>query len=218
MVELVSLHIPKTAGSAFKSMLQNIYQECLFLDYENATADVQKVRAIHGHIPANKYAEICPHAKYVMWMRNPVERIISYYYFWMRTAPHGNPNHDYVVNNQLSLIEFAQFPPIRNEFFGYYLKNFNIDRFFFIGITERFTQDVQKLAQKLSWPTIPIPKENVAPQSPEVSHSVRDNIIKLYKKELELYKHIVNSQKTTLRTRLKQYFDITRLFAKHRSF
>lgn len=86
-----------------------------------------------------------------MWLRDPVERIASYYDFWLGTEPHGNPNHDEFLRRGMSLAEFARWDPVRMEFAQKYVAGLEPGDFTFIGITERYGDDLARLADLLEW-------------------------------------------------------------------
>ncbi len=62
MVELIAVHLPKTAGITFKTILNQLYgTQCIYYDYLESSiprvyelADISsEIRAIHGHFPIN---------------------------------------------------------------------------------------------------------------------------------------------------------------------
>ena len=187
MVGIVSVHIPKTAGSSFRTLLTQIYGNRLALDYGGEVTGLGSAEVVHGHFAATKYLERFPDAKIITWLRHPVERVISYYYYWLRTERHGNPNHDYFLDNKLSLLEFARFPPLRREIASY-IEGVDPGRFFFVGIVERYGCDVQKLAELLDWPEILAVRENVTLDKPDVSLELREEIARLHSDEMALYR------------------------------
>ncbi len=89
-VALVSYHIPKTAGTSFRKMLEaefgknnvvglynpqeaNAFSNGAELRFKN------KLSAIHGHFKPHKNHKISyPSAKTMVWVRDPVERIWSH--------------------------------------------------------------------------------------------------------------------------------------------
>ena len=190
MLQLISVHIPKTAGSSFSILLRRIYGARLVLDYGGEVTGLDSAEVVHGHFSASKYLEQFPDAKVIIWLRHPVERVISYYFYWLRAKRHGNPHHDYFLDNNLSLLEFANFPPLRKEVASY-IGGFNPERFFFVGIVERYEFDVQKLAALLDWPEIPSVRENVTMDKPHVSLELRDEIARLYSEEVTLYRRFL---------------------------
>jgi hypothetical protein len=123
-----------------------------------------------------------------MWLRDPVERIASYYDFWLGTEPHGNPNHDEFLRSDMTLTEFARWEPIRTEFAGY-VAGLNPDDFFFLGTTERYEEDLARLAALLGWSTSgAVAQTNITPgERSLVDDSSRQEILEAH--GLELHWH-----------------------------
>lgn len=165
-VELISIHVPKTAGTAFTRLLLRVYgPEGVFLDYPYEK-DYQrqfmkegepKVKVIHGHFPGAKYQNKFPDAKRIIWLREPVKFLISYYCFnkvFKRTM-----FYDLLQKKNLSFLEFAEIPENQN-LMSLYLRDMKLEDFFFVGIQEFFEEDLKRLKKLLSWPEVKISKEN----------------------------------------------------------
>jgi hypothetical protein len=194
-IELISIHIPKTAGTSFRAALDNVYGKSLATDYSSEKISNPHIyKAIHGHFPAAKYAKDFPRAKTIMWLRHPVNRIVSYYHFWKKTPRHGNPNHDFFLDNvhNMTVVDFAELPFIRNELPDWYLHDFDISRFFFVGITERYNQDLQRLAKLMKWKNIQSYEHNVTERKAAISLNEHQKIKELYRFEMDLYNHYLN--------------------------
>lgn len=164
-LEIMSYHIPKTAGTSFFIALTQVYgreqiagflQESLAL---SEGADPQTIKVIHGHVPARKYLR---HAniKEIIWLRNPILRLISLYFFW-KTIPRTKDDswHNYLQKNNLDIVEFAKIPQLRNEM-SQYVGGRKITDFDFVGIQAFFKDDLTDIAEMLNWPEIQITHEN----------------------------------------------------------
>src|SRR6185503_7841164 len=95
-------------------------------------------RAIHGHFWAGKYDRQAPDARRITWLRHPIKRLLSHYYFWMSKPELPHSLHRYVVQNNLSLLEFAELPQARNLVHDTFLRGRSLDEFEFVGIQEHF--------------------------------------------------------------------------------
>ncbi len=99
MIELISLHIPKTGGRSVRRVLKNIYGDSLDLRHEKneffpdnkQTPPLdpgvpQHIRAIHAHLSIRQFMPIIEahRPRVITWVREPVERLISNYYFFMK--------------------------------------------------------------------------------------------------------------------------------------
>lgn len=202
-LELISIHVPKTAGSSFRRILETAYDEPgAFQPIYTADDGVEllwedrlpqldpRTRALHGHFPATPaFLESFPHAKLVAWIREPVARTVSYYNYWKRTPPHGNPHHDEFLQRNLSIVDFARHPEMRREMQDYF-RRVDLDDFFFIGLTERFDADVRLLAERLGWPPPEVPRVNTAPGPPQITGEEHRELEAAMADAIDLYERI----------------------------
>ncbi|MEO6364619.1 MAG: hypothetical protein ABIO38_01000 [Luteimonas sp.] len=170
---LVSLHLPKTAGTSLRYAMRAHYGARLLEDYDAPPMQVSRgrrelsamtaglaakqrlsddVTAIHGHFLPLKYriALRGKAARYATWLRDPVERVQSHYHYWCRDYAgddHAQPLRNRVVAERWSLERFCLGPEMRN-LYGQYLWGFDRARFEFIGITERYDTDFTEFAQR----------------------------------------------------------------------
>ncbi|HIK31137.1 MAG TPA: sulfotransferase family 2 domain-containing protein [Oscillatoriales cyanobacterium M59_W2019_021] len=155
-VEIISVHVPKTAGTTFGNILQRIYGvEGVFLDYPwsnfiTSGEQQQPVKAIHGHFPASKYQDFPDRVKRITWIRNPIDRLVSHYFYWksLPISPQTGELHRYVVENQLGLIDFAKISALQNHISKWYI-DIDLSHFHFVGIHEFFKEDWQALCEIL---------------------------------------------------------------------
>jgi hypothetical protein len=157
---IVSVHIPKTAGSAFKDLLiERLGQEQVCLRYEQTPlrwrSEVRQVpplivpegascAVVHGHFVADRV--IVPagaKAQYVAWLRHPVERLISHYLFWKRKPYVDQPLCRRLLEEDLTLEDFASPDAMRN-LQRFFLGDVPASRFAFIGVTERFDESIDR--------------------------------------------------------------------------
>lgn len=115
---MIFLHIPKTAGTTFLEILRREYQDGFHrvpedrrlvdpIHYLRSLPPDQRRRitALTGHIPFGVHRELGI-SRYVTFLRDPVERVVSTYYFILATASH--PRREEV--RKLTLAEFARYP------------------------------------------------------------------------------------------------------------
>jgi hypothetical protein len=94
MVKFISIHIQKTGGRSFRDTLSGVYGKNGVLVVNHGKKHLfskddltPEVKVIHGHL---NYFEIVQkfnldnNIPAIAWMRNPVERVISHYYFIQR--------------------------------------------------------------------------------------------------------------------------------------
>ncbi len=157
MVELISVHIPKTAGTAFRHVLLNVYGITKVLDdyppdriYDPATQLDPKIAVIHGHFLPSKYNNLFPSAKRIVWLRHPIFRLISEYFFAKTIKDYNNVIHAKLLENNLSILEFAQIPDMIN-FLTRHMEGMKLEEFDFVGIQEFYNQDLVTLRNLMGW-------------------------------------------------------------------
>jgi hypothetical protein len=162
---LISIHLPKTAGSSFVQSLSDHFANRLHVDYDdaplntdrwrrNASAALQSLRfggrhlvdvdCIHGHFLPIKYrlTGFTRAVRFVTWMRDPVERVASHYHFWRQTYEPRSalPLHRRVVEEDWSFERFFSSPEMRNVY-AQFLWGCPMSHLQFIGITEHYEED-----------------------------------------------------------------------------
>lgn len=168
---LVSVHLPKTAGTSFSATLKAAFGNGYRADYGDlpmqagrwhrrmaATARGLALRGalpsgttcVHGHFLPLKYriALAGRKARYVTWLRDPVERVVSHYHFWRRDydgSDPAQPLRNRMLREEWSLERFALGSEMKNVY-GQYLWRFPVALFDFIGITERYESDLSRFA------------------------------------------------------------------------
>ena len=167
---VLSVHLPKTAGTSFGAALKQAYGDGYHEDYADlpmqhaawrrqwravgsalrppAIADT--VHCIHGHFLPLKYRRLLARreASCITWLRDPVERVASHYHYWRRDYDGGDPAQplrNRVVREEWSFERFALGAELR-DVYARYLWRFDPRRFDFIGITERYERDLEHLA------------------------------------------------------------------------
>ncbi len=205
-VEIISVHVPKTAGSAFTKVLLRVYTpEGVLLDYpydknyqrQFMKEGDSKVRVIHGHFQGGKYKHNFPDAKRIIWLREPVKFLISYYYFvkvYRRTE-----FYNLLQKEKLSFWDFVEIPKVQNIMSGY-VRKMKLKDFYFVGIQDFFAEDLEELKRRLSWPDVKISKENNNPYSDyqrikeEVlsDRAILEKVYSLNSKDVELYQNALS--------------------------
>ena len=205
-VEIISVHVPKTAGSAFTRVLLRVYgPEGVFLDYpyeKNYQRQFMKerdanVKVIHGHFRGAKYKQIFPNAKRIIWLREPVSFLISYYCFIK--VYRRSMFHNLVLKKNLSFLEFVEIPKAQNMM-SVFLRNLELKDFYFVGIQDFFAEDLEELKRRLSWPDVKISKENNNPYSDYQrikekvlsDRAIVEKVYSLNSKDAELYKEALS--------------------------
>lgn len=156
---IVSVHIPKTGGVSFREMLGELAAGRMVQDYADRPLAPRSrwaalrqrlrrpslpegTRVVHGHFVAAKYWRAYPEARFVGWFRDPVERLVSHYHYWQREPDPENATCRRLIEEKLSLREFAALPEMR-DVHARFLGGVPPERFAFIGLTERFDEGME---------------------------------------------------------------------------
>jgi len=172
------MHIPKTGGT---SLLHEIRDGALgryLLDNEDRPGTkrlskrihrissaissrihqrklLKEYDVIHGHFLARKYAFLYPKVNFITFLREPVARLLSGYFYMKYVVvknPYSvkrNPRVLLLANNQLSLVEYAR-RPFSVHAYEKFIAGMTLDQFLLIGITERFSESIAMLNKLLS--------------------------------------------------------------------
>lgn len=219
---LVSLHLPKTAGSSFLASLESHYGSYLLRDYGdlpivtpivsrncnaikacliNAVKTPNSVECIHGHFLPLKYL-LFKEANFITWVRDPVERLASHYYYWVRNYDPKTATvlHRKVVEDKWTLERFclgAEFKNIYSQF----LWGFPIRRFDFIGITEYYEEELKFFSQQFLKSDLEQLNRNVNPSNSRKTYiedeHLRRKIEKYHSKDMEFYKQAMTIRMET---------------------
>ncbi|MGB0748028.1 MAG: hypothetical protein ACPGO3_04735 [Magnetospiraceae bacterium] len=156
-MKLISVHVPKTGGASFLSLLESTYGDRLLRDYTDkpmaegtvprvfralkgsvtAPQAVQSYDCVHGHFLPVKYRRV-KNASFAIWFRDPVERLVSRYYYWNRKFEPDNPQfRKYIKHKDISLEDFVRIPHYHN-IYDKYLFGMRLSDFDFVGITENY--------------------------------------------------------------------------------
>jgi hypothetical protein len=175
-MDVISVHVPKTAGTSFRKILATVYgEEHVLLDYkdvpmnpnspyqvdhagwrEAATAEVRSIgpefRAIHGHFSIEKYNDAFPEARRIAWVRHPAAWVISLYFYWKHVETTTNPLVRLLHAGGLSIDDFARHPAARDQVSGIFLRGASPESFDFLGVQEHFEDDSKEIVRMMGWP------------------------------------------------------------------
>lgn len=186
---LIFLHIPKTAGSTFHSVLNARYprdaiQNVFGSRYTEPAIEAfmarprethAHIRLLKGHMPFGLHRNLPGRSAYITFLRDPVDRVMSQYYY-VRRNPH-NPLHERVVGGNMSIAEFVSSgiaPGMNNgqcRFLHGDIDEYafdecppamldavraNIDAHFLcVGVMERFDESLLLMSQRVGWASPP---------------------------------------------------------------
>lgn len=212
-LQLLSLHVPKTGGTSFRSTLKTIYGEASVarLDVNmrgQVEIDQQAIApgatilhpVLHGHVKWNQWQELfqaSPRTTVITWLRDPVARVTSQYSYLVEVLERelDEPGKGLNILSKLmkTFPEFIRNPEVRN-IQSQYFTPIILDRFVdFVGVLEHREADLAKLAQRLSWPDHPTDFQHnktarlIEPTPSEIDliRACNDEDVRLYEQVLE---------------------------------
>ena len=162
-LELVYIHFPKAAGTSLIRDLRAHYGDTLLADYThlpplNWSHDPayvpDGVRAVCGHFHADRYVgHGCPLR--FTFLREPVDNLISIYYFWRNFPPSGYPAHERFLRDNPTIFEFATYPELRYLASDAYFGGVDLTAVDFVGFYEQRSTGMQQLSAMLDLPLRP---------------------------------------------------------------
>lgn len=216
---LISVHMPKTAGTSFTVSLRTHYRDRLALAYgdrplhhpawrRNGRAALRAlgnalrsdhdntIECVHGHfLPlAYRWSRFPAQPRFVTWLRDPVQRLISHYEHWRRedAPPKSDTLHQQMHDENWSLEEFAFRPELRNVY-AKFLWGFPAERFTFIGISEDYEKELEALGRQIIGAPLTSARER---QNPErsgdqypIATPLRRRIEAFHSSDVTLYAH-----------------------------
>jgi len=197
--KLISVHFPKAAGSSLvKAYEMSFGRDRVLRDDENDPLDpcgimyldparyeqlkptsLSEYAVIHGHFHVGCYDRI-PGALRVVVLREPIDNIISIYYYWKLISRRGDTGYKghclyrYFCEAQPSLLEFAEIPAIRHMMTRVYFRDVDMSRFDVIGDYVDANGYLQQVANLIGTDLGRLPRVNVTESSDERRAALED--------------------------------------------
>jgi len=216
MLQIVYIHIPKTAGSSVLSLFREIFQNDEIVqvkrDLFNRKPETDPSRllldsiqpttkVLHGHFTYNELQLVIdryPNAKIITFLRQPVDRVLSNYTFFKKRILTGrvDPSQKHRVDE--SLLTYARLPQSRNRMHSF-LDGLKLNDLYFIGFVENFENDVKALFQSLNLNIRNVPFINrnsiVTPSDLALTESEIAQLNKLNHKDHLLYRKAIKMKR-----------------------
>lgn len=225
---VIFLHIPKTAGTSLTKILGDQFglNNTRWLPgsarvrstiASSNTFSRPNTRLYVGHQGFGLHAYTGRTTDYITMLRDPIERVISHYWF-----VHDDLDHylyDMVVKARMPMDEYITNPmktPELDNGMVRMLADFELEQavpvgssnrllfenaranletaFCWVGLVERFDESMILLADSMGWPEVPgYVRERVGKSKPKIpaSDEIRARIAELNPLDVELFAHIV---------------------------
>ena len=202
-VELISHHIPKTAGTSFYKTLTGAYGEKRVMGVYDHDLCVSLVReepvwvpsdkiVLHGHFPARPFQlKQFPNARHIIWIRDPIERAWSNLRHWLANesgAKYPEFKTKYMAGEYTKAELFHNL--VHDDFFRDVVRVYkNAFRsikpadFHFIGRTENYDEEIVRLGELLGKP-FSSAKENTS-KIPQELPFKREDYLDVFASEYE---------------------------------
>lgn len=160
---LIFVHIPKTAGTSFKNLLSKVYSpsETIVIDSSEWYKDTvyssiisreclpgaqqirpsSNIRYIVGHFNADRFIDLYPNATYITWVRDPIQRLISNYNYYLRSGVYYGEMK--TEKRKYDIIDIETYTTHKHNL-NIMCQQINIplSKFKFIGIVERYEEEI----------------------------------------------------------------------------
>jgi hypothetical protein len=160
VVEIISVHIPKTVGTTFRHILLEIYgKDQVIKLYDSPERKsilsnpdiIKEMTVIHGHFKTSFFRQYFPDAKWIVWLRHPIFRLISeYFYQHQRIHKIQDRETKRVLELDLGILQYAKINRNQN-IQSLYIDEMNLRDFDFVGIQEFFDEDLAELKLLMGW-------------------------------------------------------------------
>ena len=213
---LISIHLPKCAGTSFRQVLETWFGNNLFLHYfnekENKKPEIVRLKSwwpwrkyrpnlcVHGHFNQARgfgiqddYPEV---EQFITIIRDPFEAHLSLFYFMKKLGQNAfaegkiaqkavDPHYDllqFLDGTRSTLLQHFPEPLTLDNY-----ESVLHDKFVYIGVAEDMQTSIRKMAAKLGFPPVSVPRQNVSPRYGEIPAGAREKFIEDHPVEYAVY-------------------------------
>ena len=151
---ILSVHLPKSGGTSVRGSLERQFGARALFDYGRGPLGPDRdliepglpgdIAVVHGHFRPARYDAVTQAFRFT-FLRQPVELLLSFYFFW-RSMPHeGQALHRRFLDERPTVEAFAAWGPIRTLTSETFFGGYDMERFDFIGFHETRGADMIRL-------------------------------------------------------------------------
>jgi len=200
-LELISIHIPKTAGTSFQHALEFQFgaDRVARIDFPQHEDDIrcpEGVAVIHGHLTVQQARKLDASQSIprITWLRHPVDRVISNYFYLSGRLDEllDEPRHgvDILSKMKRTLVEYASADRNRNRIADF-LEGHRPEDFSFIGLVEQYAEDLNALQEQFGWKITSPVHHNPSSKGAELDPKIRATIEELNAEDMRWYREVL---------------------------
>ena len=219
---IISVHIPRTAGSSFRAYLRSNPNINLREDYgspimvpgiirngfalggrivQTLKPIAKDVDCLHGHFLPYKYASYTrPGVKFITWLRDPADRIRSQYDYCFQSDKRvdKSPFQNKVAREKWSFEAFSAHPRMQNLYSKFFWR-FPLERFHCIGLVEHYEEDFKHICEHFFNDMEPKFTYGNRTRSVVLEDDTRAHLNKLNGPDFELYRTAAELRKARMK-------------------
>ncbi len=213
---LISIHIPKCAGTSFRQVLQQWYGNRLLTHYFNEKRNPMPKRhrlttglfnkkfkegiCIHGHFNRERGAGVLDYYpevdQLITILRDPFELHLSNFFFVKRLGHEAFRNGKRIVIATDDSYDLKRYLEETSSFMLLHLpadltldnyRDILEERFIYVGIAEDLQGSVDQLSRVLGFSSVTVGRKNVSPRTQDVPDGTRERFVRKHPLEFAIY-------------------------------
>lgn len=256
---LIFVHIPKTAGTTLSTIIARQYRPNDIFVFKSSVPLPQaidefwkmpesqktKFKVIKGHFYYGLHDLLPQKCSYITMLREPVDRLISYYYFIRNWRDH----HLHQKAMSMSLVDFTCYSNISKWFDNGQTRfisgqnpdyrqvsseilkqaNKNIENYFLVGIQEYFDESLLLFQNKLQWKKpcyykqknvnrLRINKKYISDKELKIIEGFKELDIDLYRYAKNMFEQQISQQGAEFKKELERFRVLNKLYEHYADF